>query len=60
MKTITLYKDDFSGNALHPNMWENTLEDLGIETHTVVAGRSINNEYNEVTLTVVGAVPSSN
>jgi len=52
--TITLYKEDIH-NPLHPNLWEGVLEDLGIDTHTNVAGRMIDNEITEVTLTVTNA-----
>ncbi len=51
MKTITLYREDFN-NPLHPDIFNNLLEDLGIETHVVVAGRTINREIDEVEITV--------
>lgn len=57
MKTITLYKEDIS-NPLHPNLWEGILEDLGVETHTVVAGRSIDKEISEVTIRVFDVEPA--
>jgi len=52
--TITIYKEDIH-NPLHPNIWESMLEDLGVATHTEVAGRMIDNEITEVTLTVSNA-----
>ncbi len=56
MKTIILYKDDFKHNCFGFGMsWEGLLEDLGIETHEVVAGRRIDKELEEVTITVVKA-----
>jgi len=51
MKTITLYREDFN-NPLHPNLFNNLLEDLGIETHVVVAGRTVDREIDEVEIRV--------
>ncbi len=53
MKTVTLYREDFN-NPLHPDIFDHLLEDLGIDTHVVVAGRAIDREVDEVTLTVAG------
>jgi len=53
MRLLTLFRDDFN-NPIHGNLFDSLLEDLGIETHVVVAGRSINREIDEVTLTVAG------
>ena len=53
MKQITLYKEDIN-NPMHPNLWNGILEDLGVDTHTMVAGRSHDNEIDSVTLSVSG------
>ncbi len=56
MKTITLYRDDFAGSSF-ANIFDGILEDLGVETHTTVAGRSISNEIDEVTIRVSSVSP---
>ena len=50
MKNVTLYREDFN-NPLHPDLFDHLLEDLGIDTHVVVAGRAIDREISEVTIT---------
>ena len=51
MQTLVLYKEDIN-NPLHPFLWESMLEELGIDTHVQVAGRSVDLEITEVTLDV--------
>ena len=53
-KRITIYREDMN-NPLHGNLFNSLLEDLGIETHALVAGRHIDREIDNVTLTVVDA-----
>ena len=43
MRSITIYRDDMN-NPIHGNLFDSLLEDLGIETHVTVAGKSINRE----------------
>ena len=51
MKTITIYREDMN-NSLHGNLFNSLLEDLGVATHTLVAGRMIDNEIEEITLNI--------
>ena len=39
-------------NSLHGNLFNSLLEDLGVATHTLVAGRMIDNEIEEITLNI--------
>jgi len=52
MKYVTLYREDFN-NPLYGDVFNLMLEDLGIETHTLVAGRNIDREIQSVDLVVV-------
>ena len=58
MKTITLYREDFN-NPLHPDLFDNLLEDLGIATHVVVAGRLVDREIDEVEITTSSVIVHS-
>lgn len=51
MKSTTIYREDMN-NELHGNLFDELLDDLGIETHAIVAGRSIDREISEVTIWV--------
>jgi hypothetical protein len=54
MKSVTIYREDMN-NKLHGNLFDSLLDDLGIETHTIVAGRPIDREIGEVTIWVSGS-----
>jgi len=54
MKTVTIYRDDMN-NSIHGNLFDSLLEDLGIETHVTVAGKSINREIESVDIVVMRA-----
>ena len=45
-RQIILYKDDLNPNSVLT--WEGLLEDLGIESHELVAGRWIDKEIDSV------------
>ncbi len=51
MKSTTIFREDMN-NKLHGNLFDSLLEDLGIDTHVMVAGRWIDREINEVTIRV--------
>ena len=51
MKSTTIYREDMN-NELHGNLFDELLDDLGIETHAIVAGRSIDREISEVTISL--------
>ena len=55
MKTITIYRDDMN-NKVHGNLFDSMLEDLGIETHVIVAGRTINRKIASVEIVVANAI----
>lgn len=55
MKSTTIYREDMN-NELHGNLFDELLDDLGIETHAIVAGRSIDREISEVTIWVQSAI----
>ena len=57
MKTVTIYRDDMN-NRIHGNLFNSLLEDLGIETHVTVAGKSINREIDSVDIVVMSATES--
>ena len=57
MRSITIYRDDMN-NRIHGNLFDSLLEDLGIETHVTVAGKSINREIESVDI-VVSSVTES-
>ena len=57
MKTVTIYRDDMN-NRIHGNLFISLLEDLGIETHVTVAGKSINREIDSVDIVVMSATES--
>ena len=50
MKVVTLDKDDFAGSGVMD--FDGMLEELGVETHVLVAGRYIDKEITRVTLHV--------
>tara|TARA_R110002126_G_C10324999_1_gene489319 strand:+ start:194 stop:367 length:174 start_codon:yes stop_codon:yes gene_type:complete len=54
MRTITIYREDMN-STLHGNLFDSLLEQLGIATHTEIAGRLIDNEIDEVTISVTHA-----
>jgi len=54
-KQITLYKEDLNPRSVLT--WDGLLEDLGIESHVLVAGRSIDKEIESVTIFVAGVEP---
>ncbi len=56
-RMITIYREDMN-NSLHGNLFNGLLEDLGINTHVMVGGRSIDREIESVELQVVKAVSS--
>ena len=49
MKATTIYREDMN-NELHGNLFDSLLDDLGIETHTMVAGRPIDREIDSITI----------
>tara|TARA_R110002012_G_scaffold22906_14_gene78381 strand:+ start:858 stop:1037 length:180 start_codon:yes stop_codon:yes gene_type:complete len=57
MRSITIYRDDMN-NPIHGNLFNSLLEDLGIETHVTVAGRSMNREIDSVDIVVMSATES--
>jgi hypothetical protein len=57
MRSITIYRDDMN-NQIHGNLFNSLLEDLGIETHVTVAGKSINREIESVDIVVMSATES--
>lgn len=57
MRSITIYRDDMN-NPIHGNLFDSLLEDLGIETHVTVAGKSINREIESVDIVVMSATES--
>ena len=54
MKTVTIYRDDMN-NRIHGNLFDSLLEDLGIETHVTVGGKSINREIESIDIVVMRA-----
>jgi len=54
MKSITIYREDMN-NELHGNLFDSLLDDLGIESHTIVDGRPIDRGLEEVTIYVSGS-----
>jgi len=56
-KQITIYREDMN-NSLHGNLFNNLLTDLGVQTHTVVAGREIDREIDHIILTVTQILES--
>ena len=57
MRSITIYRD-YMNNPIHGNLFDSLLEDLGIETHVTVAGKSINREIESVDIVVMSATES--
>ncbi len=57
MRSITIYRADMN-NQIHGNLFNSLLEDLGIETHVTVAGKSINREIESVDIVVMSATES--
>ena len=57
MRSTTIFRDDMN-NPIHGNLFGSLLEDLGIETHVTVAGRSINREIDSVDIVVMSATES--
>ena len=57
MRSITIYRDDMN-NRIHGNLFDSLLEDLGIETHVTVAGKSIDREIDSVDIVVMRATKS--
>ena len=49
MKSTTIYREDMN-NELHGNLFDSLLDDLGIETYTMVAGRPIDREIDSITI----------
>jgi hypothetical protein len=52
MKYLTLYKDDIAHGSVMS--WDGLLGNLGVETHTIVAGRTIDKEIDSVTVAIHG------
>jgi hypothetical protein len=50
MRIVTLYKDDLARDSVMS--WDGLLENLGVETHTIVAGRTIDKEIESVEISV--------
>ena len=58
MKTLILYRRDFAQAALAFGdglSFNDVLDAVGIDTHTMVAGRAIDNEYDSVEIVVHSA-----
>ncbi len=56
-KQITIYREDMN-NSLHGNLFNSLLTDLGVQTHTIVAGREVDREIDHVILTVTQILES--
>ena len=57
MKTVILYKSDLNDSGYGIG-WDGLLDAVGIDTHSVVNGKIVSNEIEEVEIVVHSATPT--